>query len=98
MLNVVWVRALLALHVGEVIAQAYNTNDAGEFPLVDALFGTLCLPASRWPAQNGIHDTEPTGYLRQLAWPLRSRCAGDAGAVRPNLVEHSASAPSGKVF
>lgn len=51
--------------------EAYNTNFAGEFPVLDALFGTLYLPADRWPAQYGIDDTEPDGYLRQLAWPLR---------------------------
>jgi sterol desaturase/sphingolipid hydroxylase (fatty acid hydroxylase superfamily) len=78
--------------------QAYNTNYAGEFPLVDALFGTLYLPAARWPAHYGIDDAEPTGYLRQLAWPLRSRCAGDPFVARPKLVEHRTFAPSGKVF
>ncbi|HTQ16687.1 sterol desaturase family protein [Mycobacterium sp.] len=51
--------------------QAYNSNYAGEFPILDALFGTLYLPASRWPAQYGVDDTEPEGYLRQLAWPFR---------------------------
>jgi sterol desaturase/sphingolipid hydroxylase (fatty acid hydroxylase superfamily) len=50
--------------------EAYNSNYAGEFPAVDALFGTLYLPAHRWPAQYGIDDTEPVGYLRQLVWPL----------------------------
>jgi sterol desaturase/sphingolipid hydroxylase (fatty acid hydroxylase superfamily) len=50
--------------------RAYNSNYAGEFPAVDALFGTLYLPAHRWPAQYGIDDTEPVGYLRQLVWPL----------------------------
>ena len=51
--------------------RAYNSNYAGEFPAVDALFGTLYLPAGRWPAQYGIEAREPAGYLRQLAWPLR---------------------------
>jgi len=51
--------------------RAYNSNYAGEFPAVDALFGTLYLPADRWPAQYGIDDSEPVGYLRQLVWPLR---------------------------
>jgi sterol desaturase/sphingolipid hydroxylase (fatty acid hydroxylase superfamily) len=72
--------------------QAYNTNFAGEFPVLDALFGTLYLPADRWPAQYGIDDTEPAGYLRQLAWPLRSRCASDSGAARPEVV--SAAVPA----
>jgi len=72
--------------------QAYNTNFAGEFPVLDALFGTLYLPADRWPAQYGIDDTEPAGYLRQLAWPLRTRCASGSGAARPELV--SAAMPA----
>jgi sterol desaturase/sphingolipid hydroxylase (fatty acid hydroxylase superfamily) len=50
--------------------QAYNSNYAGEFPALDALFGTLYLP-NRWPTQYGVDDTEPEGYLRQLAWPFR---------------------------
>jgi sterol desaturase/sphingolipid hydroxylase (fatty acid hydroxylase superfamily) len=54
--------------------QAYNSNYAGEFPALDALFGTLYLPANRWPAQYGVDGTEPEGYLRQLAWPFRTRC------------------------
>jgi sterol desaturase/sphingolipid hydroxylase (fatty acid hydroxylase superfamily) len=50
--------------------EAYNSNFAGEFPAVDALFGTLYLPAHRWPARYGIDADEPVGYLRQLVWPL----------------------------
>jgi sterol desaturase/sphingolipid hydroxylase (fatty acid hydroxylase superfamily) len=56
--------------------QAYNSNYAGEFPFLDALFGTLYFPANRWPAQYGVDDTEPAGYLRQLAWPFRRTEAG----------------------
>ncbi|MHA7650712.1 sterol desaturase family protein [Mycobacterium sp. ML4] len=52
--------------------QAYNSNYAGEFPVVDALFGTLYLPARQWPAHYGIDDSEPAGYVRQLIWPLRA--------------------------
>ena len=74
--------------------QAYNANYAGEFPVLDALFGTLYLPADRWPAQYGIDDTEPAGYLRQLAWPLRARCAADSEAVRPKLVGYETFAPA----
>jgi sterol desaturase/sphingolipid hydroxylase (fatty acid hydroxylase superfamily) len=73
--------------------QAYNTNYAGEFPFVDALFGTLYLPADRWPAQYGIDESEPAGYLRQLAWPLRTRCAADSEATRTTSVEHGVAAP-----
>jgi sterol desaturase/sphingolipid hydroxylase (fatty acid hydroxylase superfamily) len=53
-------------------AEAYNSNYAGEFPAVDALFGTLHLPAQRWPTQYGIDEHEPAGYLRQLVWPLQA--------------------------
>jgi sterol desaturase/sphingolipid hydroxylase (fatty acid hydroxylase superfamily) len=74
--------------------EAYNTNFAGEFPVLDALFGTLYLPADRWPAQYGIDDVEPDGYLRQLAWPLRTRCAADPDAERPKLVGHRTFAPT----
>ncbi len=61
--------------------QAYNSNFAGEFPLLDALFGTLHFPANRWPAQYGVDDTEPDGYLRQLAWPFRASCAANAAKL-----------------
>jgi sterol desaturase/sphingolipid hydroxylase (fatty acid hydroxylase superfamily) len=74
--------------------EAYNTNFAGEFPVLDALFGTLYLPADRWPARYGIDDVEPDGYLRQLAWPLRTRCAGDSDAERPKLVGQGTFAPA----
>jgi sterol desaturase/sphingolipid hydroxylase (fatty acid hydroxylase superfamily) len=73
--------------------RAYNTNYAGEFPILDALFGTLYLPADRWPAQYGIDESEPAGYLRQLAWPLRTRCAADSNAARTQSVEHGVAAP-----
>jgi sterol desaturase/sphingolipid hydroxylase (fatty acid hydroxylase superfamily) len=73
--------------------RAYNTNYAGEFPILDALFGTLYLPADQWPAQYGIDESEPPGYLRQLAWPLRTRCAADSNAAHTSSVEHRVAAP-----
>jgi sterol desaturase/sphingolipid hydroxylase (fatty acid hydroxylase superfamily) len=73
--------------------RAYNTNYAGEFPILDALFGTLYLPADRWPAQYGIDESEPAGYLRQLAWPLRTGCAADSNAACTKSVEHGVAAP-----
>jgi sterol desaturase/sphingolipid hydroxylase (fatty acid hydroxylase superfamily) len=75
-------------------SQAYNTNFAGEFPVLDALFGTLYLPANRWPAQYGIDDTEPDGYLRQLAWPLRTRCGAASTLARPKSFRQPAFAPT----
>ena len=74
--------------------RAYNTNFAGEFPVLDALFGTLYLPRDRWPAQYGIDDTEPAGYLRQLAWPFHAHCAADSNAARPKLLTHGTFGPS----
>jgi len=52
-------------------AAAHNTNYAAEFPWVDALFGTLYLPVGVRPSRYGIDEDEPSGYLRQLAWPFR---------------------------
>jgi sterol desaturase/sphingolipid hydroxylase (fatty acid hydroxylase superfamily) len=49
----------------------YNTNFAGEVPLVDWLFGTLYLPRHQWPEAYGTGDDVPDGYLAQLAWPFR---------------------------
>ncbi|OOK82266.1 sterol desaturase domain protein [Mycobacterium kansasii] len=40
--------------------QAYNTNYAAEFPIVDALFGTLYLPTGRWPRSTASTMTNPT--------------------------------------
>jgi len=51
--------------------EAYNTNYAGEFPWIDALFGTLYLPKGRMPSRYGIDEAQPSGYLRQLAWPFK---------------------------
>ncbi len=59
-------------HAAEPLA--YNANYAGEFPAVDLLFGTYYLPVGRWPDHYGVSDTQPEGYLRQLAWPFRVRC------------------------
>jgi hypothetical protein len=70
-----------------------NTGSPGEFPILDALFGTLYLPADRWPAQYGIDESEPAGYLRQIAWPLRTRCAADSNAARTKSVEYGVAAP-----
>jgi hypothetical protein len=45
-------------------------------PALDALCGTLYLPANRWPGHYGVDDVEPPGYLRQVAWPFHARCGG----------------------
>jgi len=41
-------------------------------PWIDRLFGTLYLPAGRWPDVYGIDGHPvPEGYWRQLVWPFR---------------------------
>jgi len=55
---------------------AHNKNYAGEFPWIDAVFGTLYLPRGQRPEAYGIDEVQPDGYLRQLAWPFRSPAAG----------------------
>lgn len=49
---------------------AYDSNFAGELPVLDAVFGTLRMPA-HWPERYGIDERAPSGYLHQLAWPFR---------------------------
>lgn len=51
-------------------AEGRDTNFAGLFPWVDALFGTLHLP-TRWPAAYGADLPVPAGYLGQLGFPLK---------------------------
>ncbi len=61
--------------------RAYNSNFAGELPLIDKVFGTLHLPAAsgpRWPESYGISEAAPDGYLRQMAWPFRRSARRDA--------------------
>ncbi len=59
---------------------AYNSNFAGELPVLDLLFGTLHLPAGKRPDSYGIAESAPPGYLAQLMWPLRSPSSAAATA------------------
>ena len=54
-------------------AEAIDKNFAVHLPVLDAVFGTMYLPA-KWPSAYGIaHGLRvPPGWLRQLAWPFRS--------------------------
>lgn len=56
-------------HADEV--EAIDKNFAVHLPVIDAIFGTMHLPA-RWPRGYGlVHGASvPDGYLRQLVWPL----------------------------
>lgn len=52
--------------------RAVDKNFADLFPLWDLLFGTLYLPADRWPEDFGIAgDPVPEELLGQLAYPFR---------------------------
>jgi sterol desaturase/sphingolipid hydroxylase (fatty acid hydroxylase superfamily) len=63
------------------VPEAYNTNYAALFPVVDKIFGTIFLPRGRRPAVYGVDEEQPRGYLRQLTWPLRR--SGDYKATAP---------------
>jgi sterol desaturase/sphingolipid hydroxylase (fatty acid hydroxylase superfamily) len=52
---------------------AYNSNYAGQLPLVDWLFGTLYLPRPAWPTVYGCGKVAPEGYFAQLVEPFRRR-------------------------
>lgn len=53
--------------------RAYNKNYAGQLPLLDLLFGTLYMPKNQMPAEYGIKDPVPSGYLRQIVYPFRNQ-------------------------
>jgi sterol desaturase/sphingolipid hydroxylase (fatty acid hydroxylase superfamily) len=61
---------------------AYNSNFAGELPVLDLLFGTLHLPTGKRPDSYGIAESAPAGYLAQLMWPLRSPSAAATAPSR----------------
>ena len=51
-----------------------SSNFAGTFPLYDLMFGTFHMPAGQRPDAYGVDDPHfPSGFLRQLRYPLRSR-------------------------
>lgn len=56
-------------------AEGIDKNFAVHLPLLDWLFGTLHLPASRWPERYGLSSGErpPEGYCRQFWYPFRRR-------------------------
>lgn len=51
--------------------ESYNTNFAAQMPIIDYVFGTVHLPRHSWPAQYGVCEPLPRGYVAQLAWPFR---------------------------
>jgi lathosterol oxidase len=74
-----WLERLLVMprfhhwHHG-IEPEARDINFAVHLPWLDRLFGTHHLPVDRWPASYGVEGVAvPEGWLRQLAWPWRSR-------------------------
>jgi sterol desaturase/sphingolipid hydroxylase (fatty acid hydroxylase superfamily) len=54
-------------------SEGLDKNFAGLFPWIDALFGTLYMPAGREPKVFGAGaDVIPSGFLGQLAYPFRT--------------------------
>ncbi|MEP6902834.1 MAG: sterol desaturase family protein [Actinomycetota bacterium] len=52
--------------------EAKNKNFAGQFPLLDWLFGTHYLPKNKMPQTYGISEPMPKGYLAQLKFPFKN--------------------------
>lgn len=50
--------------------EALNKNFAGQFPLLDILFGTFYHPKEKVPETYGINEPMPKGYLAQLKFPF----------------------------
>lgn len=58
-----------------------SSNFAGTFPLYDLIFGTFHMPAGQRPDAYGVDDPHfPSGFLRQLRYPLRSRRTAVSGS------------------
>ena len=58
-----------------------SSNFAGTFPLYDLMFGTFHMPAGQRPDAYGVDDPHfPSGFLRQLRYPLRSRRTAVSGS------------------
>jgi sterol desaturase/sphingolipid hydroxylase (fatty acid hydroxylase superfamily) len=61
---------------------AYDKNFAAQLPIIDALGGSLFLPAARMPGKYGTNDPVPNQYHLQLAYPWwqKPKQDGPAGA------------------
>lgn len=70
-----WHHAEAAVDAAGSPSEMPAARNFSPFPFVDVVFGTSYLPDRRWPAAYGVSSAEapPTGYLRQLAAPLRPR-------------------------
>jgi sterol desaturase/sphingolipid hydroxylase (fatty acid hydroxylase superfamily) len=50
--------------------RAYNTNFAGQLPVLDALFGTMYMPREQTLRKYGIDQAIPEDYISQLFYPV----------------------------
>ncbi len=50
--------------------EARNRNFAGQFPVLDWIFGTQYLPKNERPKTYGTDDPVPDGYIAQLKFPF----------------------------
>jgi len=62
---------------------AIDKNFAGFLPVWDILFGTYYMPRDRWPANFGIHEPMPSGYVRQFLHPFAAAFRRRAGGSVP---------------
>lgn len=51
--------------------EARNKNFAGQFPILDWIFGTIYLPAEKSPSTYGINEAMPSGFWAQMKFPFR---------------------------
>ncbi|NNE68100.1 MAG: sterol desaturase family protein [Pyrinomonadaceae bacterium] len=51
--------------------EAVNKNYAGQFPVLDILFGTYYFPKEITPYIYGVNEKVPKGYFGQLKYPFR---------------------------
>ena len=53
------------------VLQASNKNFAGQFPVIDWIFGTYYHPKNEMPLTFGISEPMPKSYTAQLVFPFR---------------------------
>jgi sterol desaturase/sphingolipid hydroxylase (fatty acid hydroxylase superfamily) len=72
-----WLVATPRFHHWHHAASPVDKNFAVHLPWLDRLFGSLHMPAERWPERYGIAgDPVPQGYGDQLIYPFRTPPAG----------------------
>ena len=68
--------------------EAYDKNFAGQLSFLDAMFGTLHLPAHAVPERYGTPEPVPKKYVDQFFYPLRPAVAtANPDAVVPRETE-----------